>query len=165
MARLRLLTLLTVVLLAIPAWALAGGWAMTSFDELPTEFVVGESYDLTYTILQHGETPVDVGPSSVQVTDASGNVTTFNATRLPERGRYQVTLTFPESGMWTWEVSQGGFGAHPMGAISVGAGTVVPSPSPLAWLLPLALAITIGLIAVQVAGLAKQRRPARISAE
>ncbi|MGH8924175.1 MAG: hypothetical protein ACRDWA_05995 [Acidimicrobiia bacterium] len=167
MARARLLVLMTVALLAIPVSALAGGWALTSFDELPSEFEAGASYDLTYTVLQHGVNPVDVGQSEVRVIGADREVTTFAAARLSERGRYQVTVTFPESGLWTWEVSQGDFGTHPMGPISVSPGAAAAlMSSPLAWLLPLALAITIGLIAVQIVTLTRQRRrPQPISAE
>jgi hypothetical protein len=154
------LVFLTGALLAIPGVGLAGGWALTSFDELPTEFEAGATYDLTYTVLQHGVNPVDVGSSEVRVTGADGRVATFAATRMPERGRYQVTVTFPDSGMWTWEVTQGEFGTHPLGPISVSASAapVSAQASALAWLLPLALALTIGLVAVQVAGLMRQRR-------
>ena len=161
MARIRFLVVVTVALLALPGWALAGGWALTSFDELPSEFEAGASYDLTYTVLQHGVNPVDVGQSEVRVKGANGDVTTFVATRLPEKGRYQVIVTFPEAGLWTWEVTQGDFGSHPIGPISVspGAGAAVATASALGWLLPVALAITIGLIAVQIANLARQRRP------
>ncbi|HKZ19158.1 MAG TPA: hypothetical protein VJQ57_03510 [Acidimicrobiia bacterium] len=162
MARIRLLVM-TVALLALPGWALAGGWALTSFDELPSDLEAGASYDLTYTVFQHGVTPVDVGQSEVRVIDGNGEVTTFAATRLPERGRYAVTVTFPESGLWTWEVTQGEFGTHPMGPISVspGVAATATTASPLAWLLPLALAITIGLVAVQTVNLARQRRRPR----
>ena len=159
MARIRLLVILTVALLALPAWALAGGWALTSFDDLPSDLEAGASYDLTYTVLQHGVNPVDVGQSEVRVIDGSGNVTTFVATRLPERGRYQVTVTFPQSGLWTWEVTQGDFGTHPMGPITVSPGVAaVVTASPLAWLLPVALAITIGLVGLQIVNLSRQRR-------
>ena len=167
MARVRMLMVLAVALLAIPSWAIAGGWALTSFDELPTKFEAGASYDLTYTVLQHGVNPVDVGQSEVRVTGGDGSITTFIAARLPERGRYQVTVTFPESGLWTWEVTQGDFGTHPMGPISVSPSAIAAGgSSPLARLLPLALAITIGLIAVQIMNLSRQRRQARpISAD
>lgn len=159
MARIRLLVIMTMALLALPGWALAGGWALTSFDELPSDLEAGASYDLTYTVLQHGVNPVDVGQSEVRVVDGNGNVTTFVATRLPERGRYQVTVTFPESGLWTWEVTQGDFGTHPMGPITVSPGVAaVATPSPLAWLLPVALAITIALVGLQIVNLSRQRR-------
>lgn len=159
MAQFRLLIVMSVALLAIPAMAHAGGWALTSFDELPPEFQAGATYDLTYTVLQHGVNPVDVGQSEVRVTGADGEVTTFTASGLPEVGRYRVTVTFPESGIWTWEVFQGDFGTHPMGPISVaGAAATAPGASVLSWLLPLGLAITLGLVAVQVVGLARQRR-------
>ncbi len=159
MTRVRFLFLLIVALMVIPGWALAGGWAVATFDEVPAEFEAGVSYDLSYTILQHGKTAVDVGPSSVQITDSDGDVTTFAATRLSDPGRYQVSVTFPDSGSWTWEVSQGGFAAHELGVVSVAAATSTATGATGA-LLPVALAIAVGLVAVQVVHLAKQRRPA-----
>jgi hypothetical protein len=47
-----------------------------------------------------------------------------------------------------------------MGPISVspGVAATATTSSPLGWLLPLALAITIGLVALQIVNLTRQRR-------
>ena len=157
MARIRLLTLLIVALLAIPGSAQAGGWALTSFDEMPTSFEAGETYELSYTILQHGQTPVDAGSSSVFVTDATGNTTEFRATKGSDIGTYTVQVTFPESGTFTWQVSQGGFGPHDLGSIGVAAAAASPSASAGGLLLPAAFALVIALLGVQIFALVRKR--------
>ena len=65
----------------------------------------------------------------------------FEATRLSDAGRYRVSVVFPDSGSWTWEVSQGGFAAHELGVLSVAAATstaIRSRPERCSrWLLPL----------------------------
>jgi hypothetical protein len=111
--------------------ALAGNMAITSFDSMPDEFVAGETYTLTYSVLQHGVTPVD-GGSSLIFTDDSGNIVTFDAEPTGEPGRYQVEVTLPSAGSWEWQVTQGPFEAQQMGELTVGAGAPdATSSSPL----------------------------------
>lgn len=156
-----------LTLLAFPSLAQAGGWALSSFDELPSEFEAGTPYDLNYTILQHGITPVDVGTSFVRITDSQGNLTEFEATPSEGVGRYSVSVTFPTSGDFQWEVTQGDFATHELGTMTVtgAAAAVAPSAGILRWLLPAALALVVGLIMVQVVSIVRNRqvpaRPAR----
>jgi hypothetical protein len=160
MARYRIALVAMLALVAIPMAALAGGWAMASFDQVPGEFQAGSTYDLQYTILQHGETPVDVGDSQVVIIDATGSKTVFDAVAQGQPGRYSVAITFPESGAWFWEVTMGPFASHQMGTINVLEATIESggSGSLARWVLPVALLLVIGLIATQVAELAKGRR-------
>jgi len=150
-----------LAVMAIPTAALAGGWAIASFDKVPVEFQAGSTYDLEYTILQHGQTPVDVGSSQVRIIDSNGAVTAFDAVATGEPGRYSVSIAFPESGTWQWEVTQGVFAFHELGTVEVtpAMAAVATTGSVLRWLLPMALVLAIGLVAVQVADLAKARRP------
>ena len=160
MVRYRLALVGMLAVLAMPLAASAGGWAIASFDEVPGGFEAGATYDLEYTILQHGVTPVDIGDSEVRILDADGAITTFDATTAGETGRYSVSITFPESGTWQWEVTMGDFASQPLGTVEVTPATnaAEASGSWLRWLLPLALALVIGLVAVQVVELAKTRR-------
>lgn len=151
------LATILLVLVALPLAASAGGWALTSFDEMPTEFAAGETYDLSYTILQHAKTPVDVGSTSVLVTDSEGRVTEFAATSTGEVGRYAVQVTFPESGKFTWQVSQGPFQAHDLGSVDVAAGSTIAAGSLTSMLLPIAFALVIGLLGVQIFALIRSR--------
>jgi len=156
--------LILLFVLALPLAASAGGWALTSFDEMPTEFAAGEAYDLSYTILQHGKTPVDVGKSAVLVTDSEGTVTEFVATATDEVGRYDVQVTFPESGTFSWQVSQGPFREHDLGSIDVAAAPAGVATAPTSMLLPIAFALVIGLLAVQIFALIR-RRPQSVRAD
>ena len=163
MARYRIALVVMLAVTATPLAALAGSWAMASFDQVPGEFEAGSTYDLQYTILQHGETPVDVGASQVLIVDSAGAITAFDAVRLGQPGRYSVSMTFPQSGAWGWEVTMGPFGSHQMGTVDVQEASIESSGagSLVRWMLPVALMLVMGLIGVQLAGLASGRRPAR----
>jgi hypothetical protein len=161
MARYRIALAAMLALMAIPMAALAGSWAMASFDQVPGEFEAGSTYDLQYTILQHGETPFDVGDSQVLIVDSAGSITAFDAVPLGQPGRYSVSITFPEAGSWDWTVTMGPFASHPMGTIDVREAAIQTGGavgSLLRWMLPVALLLVIGLIATQVAELANGRR-------
>jgi len=160
MARYRIAFAAMLALTAIPLAALAGGWAMASFDQVPAEFEAGSTYELEYTILQHGETPVDVGNSQVVIVDATGSKTAFDAVALGQPGRYSVSIAFPEAGSWDWEVTMGPFASHQMGTIDVRKAPIesAGAESLTRWMLPVALLLVIGLMGIQVAELANGRR-------
>ena len=160
MARYRIALVAILAVTAIPMAAFAGSWAMASFDEVPAEFQAGLTYDLQYSILQHGETPVDVGDSQVLIVDSAGSITAFDAVPLGQPGRYSVSITFPASGSWDWEVTMGPFASHPMGSIDVREANNESSVagSLARWMLPVALLLVLGIITIQVAELANGRR-------
>jgi hypothetical protein len=147
--------------LTLPLAALAGGWAITSFDELPSDIEAGRSYDLSYTILQHGQTPVDVAVSTVRITDAQGQVSIFNGTRVG-LGRYTVSVTFPTTGTFFWEVTQGSFEPHSLGTVTIDsmatATTAGTAGGLLGMMLPIALVLVILLVAVQLVALLRKRQ-------
>jgi len=124
--------------------ALAGGWAITAFVSLPDEFEAGRTYTLSYTILQHGVTPVDNANSVVLFTSVAGDETvTFEATATGDPGRYRVDVTVPSEGAWEMEVTQGPFEAHDFGVIDVspavaGAGSGPFLPTVLMLAIPMA---------------------------
>lgn len=163
MARYRIALVAMLAVIAIPTAALAGGWAIASFDEVPGDIQAGSTYDLNYTVLQHGQTPVNVGASQVRIIDSNGTVTAFEAVPTGETGRYSVSITFPESGTWQWEVDLGDFGPYQIGTLEVAPGisATTATGSALRWLLPTALVIVMGLIALQVANLMKARGAGR----
>lgn len=162
MARYRFALVAMLAFVAIPMTAFAGSWAMASFDQVPGTFVAGSPYNLQYTILQHGETPVDVGASQVLIVDSAGAITAFDAAPLGQPGRYSVSITFPESGAWGWEVTMGPFGSHQMGTIDVRGASLESSGagSLVRWMLPVSLIMVIGLIGIQLAEQASRRRNA-----
>ncbi len=147
-----------VVLLA-PATASAGGWAISSFTELPDGFEPGATYEVEYTVLQHGQTPVDVGDTAVVFRSADGQELRFAGEPTGRVGTYRAVIVMPESGEWTWQVDQGDFGPHDLGSVPdvSDAATGTPSSSTLRLLLPLALGLALALLVVEVRRLLNER--------
>jgi mono/diheme cytochrome c family protein len=94
-------------LVLVPALgALAGGWAVTTVEELPDYVVAGKPVSLTYTVRQHGRTPLDGLRGTVDAT--FGNSTTHAvAMKGKEPGQYVAMLTLPRPGDWTITVHSG----------------------------------------------------------
>lgn len=134
--RVAVATLLLV--LAFGAPAAAGGWAVTTLDQLPPDIHAGQTYAIGYTIRQHGVTPVDVtkmgGTSEIQATAPDG-AKTLRYPGVPEgpTGHYVAQVTFPSDGTWTWTVTQGPFAPQPLGPVTVGAlALATGAPAPVA---------------------------------
>jgi len=118
----------SVVLFAGGA-ALAGGWAVTEFDEPLPEFIVGEKYVIGFTILQHGQTPR--WTESVHLTfqpPHGGPTMKFPAEPVGAEGHFEAVVVLPQAGVWQLEVDQGfltdfplHLEPHVVGPVDVGA--------------------------------------------
>lgn len=96
------LALIFALVLAFPAFA--GGWAVITLDELPTDVVAGEPVTIGFTVRQHGRTPMtDIDPtvSARLSTDENFMV---HAEPEGEPGHYAANLTFPKEGNWEWSI-------------------------------------------------------------
>lgn len=101
----------------------AGGWAVTSLDELPA-VSAGEPVDVGFTIRQHGVRPVEPeGQVGIEVRDASGARELFEARPEGATGHYVTTVRVARSGTSRWSVHQGWFGRRDLGPIEVGSRT------------------------------------------
>jgi hypothetical protein len=105
--------------LALAGPAIAGGWAVTTFDGLPGEFVAGTSYTLGYTIRQHGVTPINVEHTQIVAVGKSGKTLSFAGARDGAVGHYVATLNFPADGTYAWQVTQTPFGPQELGTLVV----------------------------------------------
>lgn len=117
------LTALTtsILVLATTATAWAGGWAIISLDSTPGEMVAGETYEIGYTILQHGRHPVAVDRTEIRVLGPTKVDThVFAGVGDGPEGHYVAEVTFPRGGIFQWEVTQGDFPTHDLGTIQVG---------------------------------------------
>ena len=156
---LRALVVALVLAAAMPV-ALAGNMAITVFDELPEDFEAGTTHPLEYTILQHGQTPVDGANSEVIFTDSdTGQVLTFAAEPTGEPGRYAVEVMIPSEGDWQMQVTQGPFEAHEFGTIAVAPAAAAAASSTgwmdvLRFILPLA---AIAAAALTIRAVARSR--------
>lgn len=108
---------LTLGVFASPA--VAGGWAVTTFDDLPGQFVSGQEFKLGYTIRQHGVTAINVDKTEVLAVAVSGRTLSFPGKSQGDVGHYVASLYFPAGGTYTWQVTQTPFAAQDMGALTV----------------------------------------------
>lgn len=163
----RIVTIFTaatlVVLTASIAWA--GGWAMTSLDTTPGELRAGETYEIGYTILQHGVRPVAVDHTEIRLQGAwkAGGAHVFEGVPRGPEGHYVATVTIPGAGEYRWEVAQGPFGSHDLGRFTAGE-AIAPQTSTGALdlfrtALPIAALLSAAFVAWQALTL-RRLRPA-----
>lgn len=139
----------------------AGGWAVSTLDELPTP-TAGEPTLVGFTILQHGVTPVDLAEGvGVEITLADESTKYFPAAGDGTPGHYVALVEFPAAERYSWSIHQGWFAEHELGQIYVSA---PPSADRNAGSLPpvryalLGGALVFGLVALTDVFLARRRR-------
>ena len=156
------LALLLALALSMPAFA--GGWAVITVDKLPSGVVAGEPFEIGFTVLQHGKTPMtDIHPT-ITATLSGSDKFVVNAEDEGKPGHYVATLTFPKEGNWSWSI-QAFTMDQAMPELSIAepvAGSVSPQPveeatpiSPL--LIVRILALTIGSAGMVIAYRRKSR--------
>ena len=93
-------------LLLMTTTAFAGGWALIQADPgTPPQPNAGQEVQLGFNVLQHGVTPISwVKATLVAVNSATGKQVGVTAVPQGPEGHYVATVTFPESGYWTWHV-------------------------------------------------------------
>src|SRR5881396_3230909 len=119
----RSLTIIVAVLaLSLGVFAspvVAGGWAVTTFDNLPDQFVFGHEYTLGYTIRQHGVTPINVDKTEILAVATTGRTLSFPGKSDGAVGHYIASVYFPAGGTYSWQVTQGQFAPQDLATISV----------------------------------------------
>ena len=96
------LTLLLILIVVFPVFA--GGWAVITLDELPTDAMAEKPFTIGFTVLQHGRTPMTNLEPTVTARLSAGKPLTFSAASEGEPGHYTAILTFPEAGNWEWSI-------------------------------------------------------------
>lgn len=147
------LALLLCAAISIPVFA--GGWAVITLDELPSDVVAGQPLTIGFTVLQHGKTPMTGLEPTVTSRLASGEKIVVYAEPEGKPGHYIATLTFPMEGDWEWSI-QAFTMDQPMPALSVAAPSTATVSQPVKTELatPSMSALLIVRILAFVAGLA-----------
>jgi len=140
-----LLALAFAALIAAPA--LAGGWAVTTVDPLPSSIQAGQTYDVGFTIRQHGQSPFNQATPRIRA-ELANSFLSFAATRDGD-GHYVARVTFPKEGAWTWRVDQTPFATQELGRLNVVAAT--PAVEPVAAAAP--ASFEQGVLGYALAGL------------
>jgi hypothetical protein len=163
----RLLVAFAFASLALPASALAGGWATAGVGPPPDDMGPGGTWDAKVTILQHGnpETPLmGVVPT---MTIRKGSVSkTFKGTETDLAGVSTIKVVFPSSGKWSYEVydgftQYGGATTHKFAPVVIGAAGDTGGGFPtltVTWVL--AALLGIGLVLFLLARRVRVRAPA-----
>jgi mono/diheme cytochrome c family protein len=84
--------------------AFAGGWAVITLDELPTNIVAGDTFEVGFTVRQHGHTPMDGLAPTVTASLYKEMQFVVHAQPGDKPGHYTASLTFPKEGEWTWSI-------------------------------------------------------------
>jgi hypothetical protein len=179
----RILALVVALLLISAPSAVAGGWAVTYVDPVPS-FDVKTTYTVGYQVLQHGTHPFEGDLGKTGLKFRSGNEEhVFVGVPMGEPARYAALVRLP-AGQYEVFGVQGLFRDHPIGTLTV-PGTLLikpvdpqlvqrlepqPAPAPAAAVVPEEPADeplpvwAVGLVVVGAAGafllLRKRLRPA-----
>jgi hypothetical protein len=122
------LALLLSLAFAIPVFA--GGWAVITLDELPSDIIAGEPFTIGFTVLQHGRTPMtDLEPTVTAGLSLDENLVVY-AEPKGKPGHYVATLTFPKEGEWEWSI-QAFTMDQPMPVLTVAAPSAATAGQPV----------------------------------
>jgi hypothetical protein len=165
------LALLLALVMAIPVFA--GGWAVVTLDELPSNVVAGEPFTIGFTVLQHGKTPMTDLEPTITAKLLFDEKLVVDAAPEGKPGHYAATITLAKAGEWKWSI-QAFTMDQPMPVLTVAAPGAVSASQPvktrsvtgiLSPLLILStLALGIGLIGLVVAFRRRSRLAAALTA-
>jgi mono/diheme cytochrome c family protein len=122
------LPLIALVLFLMVPPVLAGGWSVTTLDDLPEHAIAGEPVPVGFVVRQHGVRVLSgLTPVISAVHEQSGDTVEFGATE-DTPGHYLAELVFPREGTWSWSVNA--FGpVQPLPPLAVlPAGTALATP-------------------------------------
>lgn len=110
-------------LLALPAGALAGGWAMVQLSSTPDGLAPGKPWNVDISVLQHGFRPLDDVHPTVTIISADGSTRrTFKTRPSGRAGVHRASVTFPRAGRWRYVVDDGFTAQHPYPPVQIGGG-------------------------------------------
>ena len=115
----RLLFVVLLLALALPATAAAGGFATVQLSSLPTGTNAGDTWKAELLVLQHGQTPLEGISPVVRIRNGDRHQE-FPAAPAGEPGRYVANVTFPASGTWAWEIWDGFSQTHTYAPVAIG---------------------------------------------
>ncbi len=163
--RIRVMTRLVLalsLLILLPATAHAGGFTTVGLDQPPSGIQAGDKWDATFTIRQHGRTPLNDERAVLTITN--GRTTKqFSATPTRKDGVYRANVVFPSDGRWQVTIDHGWGVVHRFAAIDVGdaatAATGGGSSDP-DWLPAIGAALLAAALAVSASAALSRRRTA-----
>jgi len=149
-----ILALFLISVAASPA--AAGGWAVVTLDELPTDLVTGRPVEVGFVVLQHGRTPVEGLTPIITARNLDTNETIrFEAIPSGDTGHYSATMILPSAGEWNWEIDA--FSTVLMPSLQVipaemPAQNIASSgpATPPGWIAFLLIAVAVGVLGISL---------------
>ena len=120
--------LLLTFLLTVPVFA--GGWAVITLDELPTNVKDGEEFTVGFVVLQHGKTPMTGLTPIITASLNKDEQFTVIAKEDGKPGHYIAEVTFPKEGDWNWSIQAFSMDQQ-MPTLSVAASSVASISKPV----------------------------------
>jgi hypothetical protein len=123
----KLLIGLALVALAVPAGALAGGWATAGVGPPDDGIGAGDTWNAKVTILQHGNPETPLMGVTPTLTIRKGSISkTFRGTETDLAGVSTIKVVFPSAGKWSYAVydgftEYGGATTHKFAPVQIGA--------------------------------------------
>jgi hypothetical protein len=115
----KLLIGLAFAALALPASAVAGGWATAGVSPPPDDMGPGQTWDARIELKQHGVTPLDNVEPIVMISNGSTDKS-FPAKPTGEPGVYVAKVVFPSKGEWSYRVDDGFSQTHSFAPVTIG---------------------------------------------
>ena len=110
-------------LLALPAGALACGWAMVELSSTPDGAAPNKPWNVDISVLQQGFRPLTGVRPTVTIASADGTVRrTFTTRPTGRAGVHRASVTFPRAGTWRYAVDDGFTMRHPYPPVQIGDG-------------------------------------------
>ena len=92
---------------------------MVTLDENPGTVLKDRQWEVGFTVLQHGRTPVGgLRPTVTLIHRESREIVEFEASEEGALGHYTVSLSLPDSGTWDWSIAAFS-GDHPQSPLEV----------------------------------------------
>ena len=144
--------------LALVAPAEAGGWAVASLDAPPAA-VAGSTEPVGFTILQHGQTPIDLTEGvAIDIVLGDGTTASFPARLEGPTGHYVADVEFPAAGTYTWQIRPGVFAPQDLGTLTVSPSEAAGGTTAWSWLRWLMLGLSAVLAGVGLVDLLRHRQ-------
>ena len=163
--RFRWIIAVAVAVLALPASAVAGGWATVELSSTPGDDLrPGDPWVVEMKILQHGRTPLEGVKPTVTVSESgSGASKSFAASPTEVSGVYQARVVFPRAGEWRYVVNDGFSQEFTYPPVRIAGSNAAEAPAAgssddgFPWT-PLLAALAVGLLGGAVAVAVRRRR-------
>ena len=114
----KLVVLVAVLAVLLPAGAVAGGWATVKLSSTPNGARAGTPWVVSLTVLQHGITPLAGITPEVQIVQG-GISRSFPARPTTKTGVYRARVVFPRAGTWQWAIWDGFSRMHTYKAVKI----------------------------------------------